>query len=64
MDYGSSSKSEYALQQLNLEQILQVPTPQRKSRKYVKGGRVPTSEECMCEAQEKEERKKEEEEDK
>ena len=66
-DHGSSSKSGFAPKQLStLEKILHVPTPpeQRKSTKYVKSGRVLTSEECMREAQEKEEQKKQKEEDK
>ena len=66
-DHGSSSKSGFAPNQLStLEKILHVPTPpaQRKSTKYAKSDRVLTSEECMREAKEKEERKKQKEEDK
>ena len=66
-DHGSSSKSGFAPKQLStLEKILHVSTPpaQRKSTKYAKSDRVLASEECMREAQEKEERKKQKEEDK
>ena len=61
-NYGGSSNSGYALkQQSTLKKFLHVPTPpaQRKSTKYVNGG----CEECLHEAQEKEESKKQKDED-
>ena len=60
-----SSKDCYRPQS-SLEKILRLPTPpaQKKRGKYIKGARILTSEECMQEALEKQEKKKKKEEEK